>query len=485
MKEISMIESQGRTHDWVAEPWYQPLCDIVGDENIVTSFAERLAYGRDRWPRSNLAYRFGSFPLAEPLLVVVPGTYEEVAEVVRLANKYTIPLVPYGLGSGGLGGSLPVPNGITVDLKRLNKLLDIDEISGLATAQAGMNGELFESALNRRKLTLGHFPQSLTISSVGGWLATRASGQASNRYGKIEDMVQGLKAVLPDGRFLEVRPVPRRSAGPSVKDIFVGSEGTMGIILEGTFRLLPYPERETIHAVGFKDYLTALEALRKIMQSELRPAVIRLYDENESRSKIADYPEYADYPCLCMFTFMGVKDLVEVEERLALNICKELGCIEGNPEPVYKWLSHRYEALSHKPIFERLMMDTIEISGIWMALPEIYEGMRDALYAIDPEINFGAHWSHMYSDGGCMYMTFKFPAPEEGPAASKHQKIWETAMEVTLKNGGSISHHHGIGYHRGRWLIKELNTGHDLLQTLKDGIDPNNIMNPGKLGFKQ
>jgi len=161
MKEISMIESQGRTHDWVAEPWYQPLCDIVGDENIVTSFAERLAYGRDRWPRSNLAYRFGSFPLAEPLLVVVPGTYEEVAEVVRLANKYTIPLVPYGLGSGGLGGSLPVPNGITVDLKRLNKLLDIDEISGLATAQAGMNGELFESALNRRKLTLGHFPQSL------------------------------------------------------------------------------------------------------------------------------------------------------------------------------------------------------------------------------------------------------------------------------------------------------------------------------------
>ena len=484
MKETSMIDCQGRTHDWNAEPWFHPLCEIVGNENIVTKFAERMAYGRDRWPCANLKYRFGKFPGPEPFLVTVPGTYEEVAEVVKLANKYIIPLVPYGLGSGGAGGALPAPNGITIDLKRLNKLLEIDKISGLATAQAGMNGEYFEAELNKRRLTLGHFPQSLTISSVGGWLACRSAGQASSRYGKIEDMVVGLKAVLPDGRFLEVRPVPRRSAGPSVKDIFVGSEGTMGIILEGTFRVLPYPERESIHAVGFKDYLTALEALRKIMQSELRPAVVRLYDEHESRAKIANFPEYANHPCLCMLTFMGLKDLVEVEERLALAICKELGGVEGNPEPVYKWMERRYEALSHKPIFERRMMDTVEISAPWTALPEIYEGMMEVVHTVDPEADAGAHWSHMYPDGGCMYMTFKFSAPEDSPTAAKHGEIWEGVMQVCLKAGGSISHHHGIGYFRGKWLVEELNTGHDLLQTLKDSIDPKNIMNPGKLGFK-
>jgi len=484
MKETIMKEAQRKTIDWNAQPWFQPLCEIVGNKNITTIFAERIAYGRDRWPLANLKYRFGKFPGAEPFIVAVPGTYEEVVEVVKLANQYAIPIVPYGLGSGGLGGALPAPKGVTIDLKRLNKVLEIDMISGLATAQAGMNGELFEAELNKRRLTLGHFPQSLTISSVGGWLACRSAGQASSRYGKIEDMVVGLKAVLPDGRYLEVRPVPRRAAGPSVKDIFVGSEGTMGIILEGTFRVLPYPERETIHAVGFKDYLIGLEALRKIMQSELRPAVIRLYDEAESKDKIKDYPEYANNPCLCMFTFMGLKELVEVEERMALNICKELGGIEGSPEPVYKWLEHRYEALSHKPIFERRIMDTIEISAKWSAFPEIYEGMKEVIHTIDPKINFGAHWSHMYPDGGCMYATFKFPAPEDGPAASIHNKISEGAMDVCLKAGGSISHHHGIGYYRGRWLVEELNTGHDLLQRLKDGIDPKNIMNPGKLGFK-
>jgi alkyldihydroxyacetonephosphate synthase len=181
---------------------------------------------------------------------------------------------------------------------------------------------------------------------------------------------------------------------------------------------------------------------------------------------------------------MGLKDLVEVEERLALTICKELGGVEGNPEPVYKWMERRYEALSHKPIFERRMMDTVEISAPWTALPEIYEGMMEVVHTVDPEADAGAHWSHMYPDGGCMYMTFKFSAPEDSPTAAKHGKIWEGVMEVCLKAGGSISHHHGIGYFRGKWLVEELNTGHDLLQTLKDGIDPKNIMNPGKLGFK-
>jgi len=484
MMMVSMKERQYQTQDQTQEPWFNSLREIVGEDNVITRFGERLAYGRDRWPRSNLKYRFGNFPLAEPYLVVVPGTYEEVIQLVKFANVNRIPIVPYGLGSGGVGGALPVSGGITVDLKRLNKLIEIDEINCLATVQAGMHGGLFEAALNKRRLTCGHFPQSLTISSVGGWMACRGAGQSSTRYGKIEDMVVGLKAVLPNGELMEVRPVPRRAAGPSIKDILVGSEGTMGIILEGTLRVLPYPEVETVHAIGFPDYLAALDALRKIVQSELRPAVVRLYDENESKPKIADYREFDGYPCLCMLTFAGTRELVEVEERLSLRICKESGGKEGPPEPVHKWLASRYEALSHKPIFQGQMMDTIEISARWTDMPAIYEEMRAAILAVDPEIHCGAHWSHIYTDGGCMYLTFKFAAPEEGPAEAKHQRISEGTMAVCLKNGGSISHHHGIGFFRGKWLKEELNTGHALLQTLKDGIDSNHIMNPGKLGLR-
>ncbi len=466
------------------EPWYPALEKIVGSPYLLTGFADRLAYGRDRWPNANLSYRFGQFPFTPPSLVVIPGDAGEIAEVLKLANPYKLRIVPYGLGSGVCGGAVPLNGEITMDLKRLNRLLHIDEISGLATVQAGMNGELFEAALNSRRLTLGHFPQSLNISSVGGWLACRSAGQASSRFGKIEDMVVGLKVILPDGRPLEVRPAPRRSVGPSIKDIFVGAEGTLGVIVEATFRVLPYPERETVHVIGFKDYLTGLEALRKIMQAELRPAVTRLYDEHESKSRIAGYPEYKETPSIVMLTFNGLKELVEVEERLSLKICRDLGGVEGSPEPAFKWMEKRFESLSAKPIFEGRMMDTIEIAAPWMALPEIYEGMKEAAAAVTPDVHIGAHWSHAYADGACMYATFIIPAPEMEKARETHARIWDGCMKACLQVGGSASHHHGIGYFRGPYMKEELGVGHEVLQKLKDVLDPNGILNPGKLGLR-
>ncbi len=484
MPPLEMKTAQQTSSHVQKQPWYSALEKVVGVEYLLTGFADRLAYGRDRWPYGNLQYRFGRLPLALPSLVVIPGTYEEVAQILRLANQYKLPMVPYALGSGVFGGALALNGEVIIDLKRLNRLIHIDEISSMATAQAGMNGELFEAALNSRRLTLGHFPQCLNVSSVGGWLSCRSAGQASSRYGKIEDMVVGMKVILPDGRLLEVRPAPRRSAGPSIKDLFVGAEGTMGIIVEGTFRVLPYPERETVHVIGFKDYLSGLEALRKIMQAELRPAVTRLYDEHESKSRIAGFPEYKDYPSIVMLTFNGLKELVEVEERLSLKICKDLGGIEGSPEPAYKWMEHRFESISAKPVFEGRMMDTVEISASWLALPDIYEGMKEAALAVRKDVHFGAHWSHAYTDGACMYCTFMIPALELEKAAGEHARIWEGCMKACLAGGGSTSHHHGVGYFRGPWLKEELGVGHEILQGLKNFIDPNHIMNPGKLGLK-
>lgn len=484
MSTKRMIEHQRSESNLSEQPWYNLLCEIVGFDNMFQDFEDLLAYGRDRWPYANLQYRFGRLPASVPLLVVLPGTYEEVSQVLKLVNEYRLAVIPYGAGSGVLGGAVPMGKEIVIDLKRLNRLMDIDEISGLATAQAGMNGELFEAALNKRKFTLGHFPQSLNVSTVGGWLSCRSAGQASTRYGKIEDMVVGLKALLSDGRLVEVRPVPRRAVGPSIKDIFVGAEGTMGIILEGTFRIWPYPEYETVHVLGFEDYLTGIEALRKIMQAELRPAIVRLYDESESRQKIEGFPEYKNHPCLVILTFNGLRELVEVEERLALRICSDLGGVEGSPEPAFKWMQHRFESLSAKPVSQGKMLDTVEVAGSWMVQADLYDGMKEAVISVAPEAHFGAHWSHTYSDGACMYMTFIIPASDEVKAASQHSQIWENCMKACLKAGGTISHHHGVGYFRRKWLVEELGAGHEVLQHLKNGIDPHHIMNPGKLGLK-
>ncbi len=484
MEPLDIKAFQNRVSDIRNRAWYHPLEKIIGGENLLTGFPDLLAYGWDRWPYANLQYRFGKFPFVPPLAVAIPGSYEEVAGILKLANQHKLVVIPYGLGSGVLGGAIPLGEAITVDMKRLNGLLDIDEISYLATVQAGMNGEIFEAALNRRHLTMGHFPQSLYISSVGGWLSCRSAGQASSRYGKIEDMVVGLKAVLPTGDFVDVRPAPRRAVGPSVKDILVGAEGTLGIIVEATLRILPYPERETVHVIGFPNYAAGLEALRRIMQAELRPAITRLYDENEAKSRIAAYPEYAQNPCIAMLTFNGLKELVEVEERLSLKICKDLGGVQGSPEPAYTWMQHRFESLSAKPIFEGKMMDTIEIAAPWRALPGIYEGMKAACLAVNKDVHFGAHWSHTYTDGACMYVTFILPAPDPVRVATEHKQIWEGCMRACLLVGGSVSHHHGVGYFRGPWMAEELGQGHKMLQGLKDFVDPNHIMNPGKLGLK-
>jgi len=484
MKTQNLLDLQTISKDVARFDWYQPLVDIVGPENVLTAFSDRLAYGRDRWPYANLRYRFGKVPGTLPSVVVMPGSYKEVQEVMKLMHTHRQPVVPYGAGSGVLGGAVPQFCEVTLDLKRLNKVLEVDEVSGLATVQAGMNGELFEAYLNKSRLTLGHFPQSLNISTVGGWLACRSAGQASTYYGKIEDMVRGMKVVLPDGRLVDVRPAPRRAVGPSIKDIFIGSEGTLGVIVEGTFRVLPYPEKETILAVSFEDYLIGLEALRLIMQAGLHPAVTRLYDKYESAKYIAEHPEYAQESCLCMLTFMGKKELVEVEERMAVEISKNLGGQIGSTDPVFKWMQHRFESLSAKPVSEGRMMDTIEMAAPWTALPEIYEGARDAVMDLNPEAHFGCHWSHVYPDGGCMYMTFIIPAADEEKAAADHMAIWDAVMQVCLKEGGSISHHHGVGLFRSKWLIKELGVGHELLQAIKNIIDPNHIMNPTKLGLR-
>lgn len=457
---------------------------IVGQANVLTSHEDRYAYCRDRLPYGLFRLRAGKLPATLPAAIVCPANTQQLTAIVELARQEKIALIPFGAGSGVLGGTLPLNCEVMVDTKRMDRILDLNEVDRTVTVQAGMNGGAFEQALRQRGYTSGHLPQSIHMSTVGGWAACRGAGQASSRYGKIEDIVIGLKAVLANGAPLEVRPVARRAVGPSIKDIMVGSEGVYGFITELTLRIWKLPEHESGVVLAFPSLQAGFDAMRDIAQAELRPSVMRLYDALESGQRTADIPEFRRNPVLCIMKFSGVRQLAEVERSLSLQICESHGAVLADDGPYREWEEVRYKSYSIKWQTEGYYMDTIEVTGSWSGIPAMYEEMSKAVHALHPDIHFGAHWSHIYSEGACQYMTLRLPPMDDAAALALHRQAWDAVERICLKHGGSVAHHHGAGVFRNQWLREELNTGMTLLQVLKDGIDPDNLLNPGKLGLR-
>lgn len=457
---------------------------LVGAENMMHAVSDRYAYCRDRLPYGTFRLRKGKLPATLPAAVICPANQEQLTRIVELAVKEQVALIPFGAGSGVLGGTIPLNCEVIVDLKRMNQIVGINEIDGTVTVQAGMNGGQFEAALNQRGFTAGHLPQSIYMSTVGGWAACRGAGQASSRYGKIEDMVTGLQAILPDGRLLQVRSVARRAVGPSIKDLMVGSEGVFGFITELTLRIWRLPQHESGAVLAFPSQQAGFDALREIIQSELRPTVMRLYDEMESRQRTEGMAEFVNAPILAIFKFSGLKELAEVERALSLKICARHGAVLADDAPYRHWKETRYHSYSIQWQTGGYYMDTIEVTGTWSALPEMYTAISNAVHALHPQIHFGAHWSHIYPEGACQYMTVRLPPMDDAVAMVMHRQAWDVVQRLCLEYGGSIAHHHGAGLFRNAWLKEELNTGMDLLQIVKDGIDPGNLLNPGKLGLR-
>ncbi len=457
---------------------------IVGESHVLTSFDERLAYARDRLPFAVFEERAGEIAGDVPRLIVRPGNADEVAKVVAHAHRHRIPIIPYGNGSGVLGGAIPLGGEITVDLRRLDRIVAINEIDATVTVEAGMNGAAFEQELNAAGFTTGHYPQSIEISTVGGWAACRGGGQASSRYGKIEDIVVGLKAVLPDGTPLEVRPVARRSVGPSVRDIIVGGEGAFGVITELTLRIWKKPEIERGVVLAFPSMQAALDSARAIMQAEIRPQIVRLYDRAESDERTKDIALFRDKPFLAIFAFCGSEPLVSVEQEAALKIAASFGGEVTSDEPYRHWKQNRYIAYSQMWHDKGYFNDTIEVTANWSKIPALYDAIAKAVRAVHPDVHFGAHWSHVYPEGACQYMTVRLPPMPEAQALPLHARLWDTVESLTLDHGGSIAHHHGAGLFRSRWMARELGAGLGVLQAVKDALDPDNLLNPGKLGLR-
>jgi alkyldihydroxyacetonephosphate synthase len=462
----------------------------VGDAWLATDPADVDGYAHDWWPRLLMRRRAGE-RLPVPEAVVAPADRAELVALVRWCHEHRVAIVPFGAGTGVCGGAAPVQGAVTVDLKRLNRIAELDEVSGTVTVEPGVFGQTLEDHLAHRGWTLGHFPSSIQCSTVGGFLAIRSAGQASSFYGKLEDMVVGLEAVLADGSVYRARPVPQSAAGPDLKHLFLGGEGTTGIITSATLRVWPAPEVAIDRGFLLADVPTGLDTIRAVMRTGLRPTIVRLYDETDTAMVFGGQGIEVPDGCLLVMGCEGQTDVATFTAGVVRRIVAEHGGEDLGPEPGEHWRAHRHHmsyrfADYMKPggaFGDAIALDTMEVAGTWAVLPGLYERVKAAI-AEHVDLVF-AHFSHVYPEGGSIYFTLgAVNDGDEARALARYDAAWDAGQRAAVAAGGTISHHHGVGLLRAPYLGDELgDVGLDLLRRVKAAVDPQGLLNPGKLGL--
>src|SRR5438094_2422470 len=397
----------------------------LGADRVAEEAATLAAHRTDYWILAHLRARQGRLA-GGPACVVRPHSTAEVAAAVRTAQRLGVAVVPYGAGSGVVGGATPPDRSLVIDLSAMNALLEVHDTALYACAQAGMLGGAYEAAVGARGYTSGHYPQSIDRSTVGGWVATRAAGQFSTRYGNIEDLCLGLEAVLPSGDIVRTAPVPRASAGPSVREIFLGSEGTLGVITEVTLRLHPLPERRELASFAFSTFHDGLEAMRRIVRVGWRPAVLRLYDAPEAARNFSAWA--AADACLLLVVSEGPAGLVDGELAASAATATALGGSAVGPEPVAHWLEHRNVVPSWDFFLDREMVaDTIEVAATWDRLGALHTAVTTALGGVDGMLVASGHSSHCYAQGANIYFTFVLKPADFADAERLYLESWSRA----------------------------------------------------------
>jgi len=445
---------------------------------VSVSDDDLTAASRDWWPLAMIWARGGQVP-ARPTAVVRPTSTEEVAAVLRLANEDGVPVTPMAGRSGVCGASVPVFGGIALDLTDFGGIVAVDDESLLLDVKPGTWGDTLEDDLRRdHGVTLGHWPQSIALSTVGGWVACRSAGQYSTRYGKIEDMVIGLEVVLADGSVIRTGgTAPRSAVGPDLTQLFVGSEGTLGVVTEARLRVHPVPSSERRSAWSFASFEGGLEACRRILRRGATPAVLRLYDHRESKRSFDLEGRHA-----LIVLDEGDAGLVDAVMRIVEDECLATAGAERHEDAlVERWLDHRNEVSGLADAINRdVVVDTCEVAARWSVLPSLYRDAVAAIKDVPGSWVASAHQSHAYTDGACLYFTF---AGQRDDAEQYYADAWEAVTRVTLAHGGALSHHHGVGLHRGRFMDEALGSAFPALVALKERLDPKGILNPGKLGL--
>jgi alkyldihydroxyacetonephosphate synthase len=421
---------------------------------------DRIAYSKD-WNPLHLPKLLERKTPGLPDAVVFPRSTEEVSIVLKTANKYGIPVHTFGGGSGVIDCQTPYEGGIALSTLALDKI-DLDEENRMVVAGAGVVGGKLEKYLNWNGFTLRHSPQSLFCSTVGGWIATAASGQFSTGYGNIENLVISLTAVLANGEVLEEVKTPRR-AGPDLKKLFIGTEGILGVVTEATLKIFEIPSQSVTISAEYESFGDAIRDAKKLMK--FRPALMRIFDDEESI-------RYFDSEAFTMIAIFEGEKADVVAEEAKKKIRGKI--VDGYAEI---WLEKRFDVSDVSRIVPLgFIFDTIEVACFWKDADRLYEAVIEAIRSVPGTVTASAHASHFYESGTCIYFTFS-GLPED--IERYYREVWEKVMEASLKNGGNITHHHGVGRLRKTWLPAEIGGYYPILRDLKVIFDRRNILNPG------
>ncbi len=487
MASFPASTSAGAARPFILGQLARDLSAVVGAGNVSTETAALAEQSAD-WSWMSQFLRSRNLPLPVADVVVRPDTTVEVEGIVRIASEYRVPVVPRGGGSGTQGGTFAVYGGIAVDLTRMNRIVEVDELSLTVTVQAGIDGSVLEKELNDLGLTLPHYPGSHFFgATIGGSLAARGSGVVSTKYGKAEQLALQVEAVVPPGRVISTLPVPNHAAGPDLLQTLIGSEGTLGIITEATMRLDPLPEGRRFLSFQFASVAAGLETARLIMTQRVFPAAMRLYDEADS-AKLTSWLSLDTTGVLLIVVLDGRESTMALEDEQIRAICEVNNGIDLGTGPAQTWWDGKYEPFAkHNAPAPPMVFGTTDTCARFAALPGLYEAKKRTIEEgfADYGARYTAHFSHWYPWGGMIYDRFYVDEAPDDPdeALALHDRLWNAAVETSLKHGGVINEHHGVGLKLGRFMRPQYGPAFDVMLAVKYAWDPDGIMNPGKLGF--
>jgi len=457
------------------------LASRLPDGTISTDPQTLREHATDSWPLA-LLRRVRGDDLPEPAAVIAPATTREVATVLAWASETGTAVIPRGAGSGVCGGATADSTAVVLDLSRMDRIGPVDRESQTVEVQAGVRGDRLEEELTASDLTTGHYPQSVAISTVGGWIAASSAGQASTGFGAIEDVLLGLTAVLPDGEILRLRPVPRSAAGPDLRRLLIGSEGTLAVVTEATLACRARPAAWDWLAFGYPDFTTMAKALRDVRRAETGAAVLRGYDETDAQLGFGAL-NHTTW-CVALAGFPAGPPGLDARKQAAAAILHasgtELGARYGE-----HWWQHRNDAVQtfaqimgpERTFGTGVIVDTMEVAGLWSAVPRLYESIRAALSAHSQAV--ACHLSHLYPSGSSLYFTFLIGAADDREAEASYRAAWHAAAKSCTEAGGTITHHHGVGRLKAPFLAQDLgDTGASVLTRIRQALDPAGIMNP-------
>ncbi|GLR07301.1 FAD-binding oxidoreductase [Mixta theicola] len=448
---------------------------------VMTTPEEVIAWTRDWWAASMIGETQGRPPTPHAVIVRV-SSVPQIQAIMRIANDNRIPLTVSAGRSNVTGAALPVRGGIVLDVCDLNQLIDFDPQSQIVEVEAGMFGDIFEQTIQQEYgMTMGHWPSSFGISTVGGWVACRGAGQLSTRYGKIEEMVYGMDVVLADGRLISVGGAPRSATGPDLQQLFIGSEGTLGVIVRVRLKLHRLPDYGRAIAWGFASFAEGLEACRHILQHGATPAALRLYDNLESGVQFG-LPDTN----VLLIADEGEPELVDATLAISARVCQQQNGEPLESDAIFeRWLDTRYLTGKSAEGFKRspgLVADTLEMIGRWRDLASIYNEVVAAINAVPGTLAGSAHQSHAYVDGACLYFSLRGDIAVE-ERADWYRAAWDAANAVLIRHNASLSHHHGVGLLRSPYMQDSLGEALNVIADIKKALDPHGILNPGKLGL--